>query len=519
MNVAQAKDRASSLMRLHPLPLLFATLAVAERIVFRQYTHRIWEDALITLTPVRNAWDGFGLTHHVSEPRVHSFTSPISVLIPLVGEGFGHGLFALELASLGACVAAIAYAYRIGLKLGFHWWAQVLVLGYLSFDQLQVFFGMTGMETQIATAVALANAYYLLSSRWWRLGFATGLGLLCRPEFAFWIVALAVTLPFLSWRAIPRVALGGLAVAGPWFLFATVYYGSPIPNTIVAKSLSGRVAFGAFPIEQVLTHALASWRDVAPFYEMFFAVGAPVGDPMLLACVLVLMAAVLAGAVLAFLQRDIRLLAIVLFVGLFFANRAGAIVHSYFMWYLPPFMALAIVLAAHGLQALGRASGPLAATICLGLTLAYAIPLPWSLPLERAVQSGIEEDVRLRASVALNSLMGPDDTAVMEPLGYTGWAARNKTIYDYPGLGSPTAVAALKGIPPSLPGLIDKLRPTYTLLRPSEAEQLRAHYPSASDSYRSVMRFDAAPGATHISFAGYQYSTIDGTFVIYKRKD
>jgi len=194
-------------------------------------------------------------------------------------------------------------------------------------------------------------------------------------------------------------------------------------------------------------------------------------------------------------------------------------VHSYFMWYLPPFMALAIVLAAHGLQALGRASGPLAATICLGLTVAYAVPLPWSLPLERAVQSGIEEGVRLRASVALNGLMGPSDTAVMEPLGYTGWAARNKTIYDYPGLGSPTAVAALKGITPSLAGLIDKLRPTYTLLRPSEAEQLRAHYPSASDDYRSVMRFDAAPGATHISFAGYQYGTIDGTFVIYKRKD
>ena len=519
MNVAGPRHHVSSLIRHHPLPLLFAALALAERIVFRQYTHRIWEDALITLTPVRNAWDGFGLTHHVSEPRVHSFTSPISVLVPLVGEGFGHGLFALELASLGACVAALAYAYRIGLKLGFRWWAQVLVLGYLSFDQLQVFFGMTGMETQIATAAALANAYYLLSSRWWRLGLATGLGLLCRPEFTFWIVALALTLPFLSWRAIPRVALGALAVAGPWFLFATLYYGSPIPNTIVAKSLSGRIAFGAFPIDQVLTHALAGWRDFAPFYEMFFAVNAPVGDPMLLACVLVLATAALAGAILAVWNRDLRLVTIALFVALFFVNRAGALVHSYFMWYLPPFMALAIILAAHGLQALGRASAPVAATVCLGLTLAYAAPLPWSLPLERAVQSRIEEGVRLRASVALNGLMGPSDTAAMEPLGYTGWAARNKTIYDYPGLGSPTAVAALKGIKPSLAGLIDRLRPTYTLLRPSEAEQLRARYPDTSDSYTSVMRFDAAPGATPIRFAGYEYDTIDSAFTIYRRKD
>ena len=519
MNVAGLRYRVSSLMRLHPLPLLFATLAVAERIVFRQYTHRIWEDALITLTPVRNAWEGFGLTHHIGEPRVHSFTSPISVLIPLLGEGFGHGLFALEMASLGACVAAIVYAYRIGLRLQFRWWAQVLVLGYLSFDQLQIFFGMTGMETEIATAAALANAYYLLSSRWWRLGLATGLGLLCRPEFSFWVVALAIALPVLSWRAIPKVALGALAVAGPWFLFATLYYGSPVPNTIVAKSLSGRVTFGAFPIDQVLAHAVAGWRDFAPFYEMFFAVGAPIGDPMLLACVLVLAAAALAGAMLAVWNRDLRLVTIVLFVALFFVNRAGALVHSYYMWYLPPFMALAIILAAHGLQALGRASAPVAATVCLGLTLAYALPLPWSLPLERSVQSDIEEGVRLRASVALNGLMGPGDTAAMEPLGYTGWAARNKTIYDYPGLGSPTAVAALKGITPSLAGLIDKLKPTYTLLRPSEAEQLRTRYPATSDSYTSLMRFDAAPGATPIRFAGYEYGTIDDTFTIYKRKD
>lgn len=519
MTVADAKCRASSLIRRHPLPVVFAAAAVAERIVFALYTHRVWEDALITLTPVRNAWEGFGLTHHASEPRVHSFTSPISVLVPLLGEGFGQGLLALELASLVACVAAIAYAYRIGLRLGFRWWAQVLVLGYLSFDQLQVFFGMTGMETEIATAAALANAYYLLSSRWWRLGFATGLGLLCRPEFSFWILALAVTLPVLCWRAIPKVVLGALAVSGPWFLFATLYYGSPIPNTIVAKSLSGRVALGAFPIDQVLAHALERWRDFAPFYEMFFAIEAPVGDPMLLGCVLVLGLAVLAGAVLAVWRRDLRLVAVVLFVALFFANRAGALVNSYFMWYLPPFMALAMVLAAQGLQALGRRSAPLAATLCLGLALAYAIPLPWSLPIERAVQSGIEEGVRLRASVALNDMMGPDDTAVMEPLGYTGWAARNKTIYDYPGLGSRTAVEALKGIQPSLAGLVDRLRPTYTLLRPSEAENLHRRYPAASGSYTTVMRFEAAPGATELGFAGYRYGTVDDTFIIARRTD
>lgn len=54
--------------------------AVLIRLAFWVYTDRIWEDALISATPARNVWEGFGLTHHASEPRVHSFTSDFTIL-------------------------------------------------------------------------------------------------------------------------------------------------------------------------------------------------------------------------------------------------------------------------------------------------------------------------------------------------------------------------------------------------------------------------------------------------------
>ena len=75
---------------------------------------------------------------------------------PLPGELIYHGggfLF-IRLASLAAFVVAAVYAYRIAAELGVGRWPTALVLAYLALDQNQVFFGMAGMETQIAVGRA-----------------------------------------------------------------------------------------------------------------------------------------------------------------------------------------------------------------------------------------------------------------------------------------------------------------------------------------------------------------------------
>ena len=71
---------------------IFMLLAVGLRILFWAYTDRIWEDAIITLSPARNFWEGYGLTHHIPEPRIYSFTSTISILVFLIGEPFGQAI-------------------------------------------------------------------------------------------------------------------------------------------------------------------------------------------------------------------------------------------------------------------------------------------------------------------------------------------------------------------------------------------------------------------------------------------
>ena len=76
-------------------PWLVALLATAFllRLVFWVYTGRTWEDALITALHSENFYHGLGLTHfRIDDPRpLHGFTSPISVLLPLVADRFHVG--------------------------------------------------------------------------------------------------------------------------------------------------------------------------------------------------------------------------------------------------------------------------------------------------------------------------------------------------------------------------------------------------------------------------------------------
>src|SRR5262249_18872216 len=267
------RSYAIALVCRHRLFFAFAVLAVTLRLIFWIRTGRIWEDALISLTPARNVWEGFGLTHHASEPRVHSFTSALGELILIAGESVHAGLSTIRLVSILAAVAAIYYAYQIGRRLSFPWPAQVLILGYLAADHLQIFFGMAGMETQVATALVLANAHFYLSGQWRLLGFATGFAVICRPEFGLWAVIMGGVLLIWHRKAVLGFAIPAATVALPWFIFATLYYGSPVPHPVVVKSYDSPLGSmdwsQILDWPQILAYLKLWWKEVAPFRQYF----------------------------------------------------------------------------------------------------------------------------------------------------------------------------------------------------------------------------------------------------------
>src|SRR5262245_51604970 len=272
-----------------------------------------------------------------------------------------------------------------------------------------------------------------------------------------------------------RVALSTALFAVPWFVFATVYFGSPVPHTIAAKALGFEASWS-----QTWPFTLDSWRYFAPFTEFWFARGAPLPDVALKTMVAIVFALFAVGTAVAARRANAALLCAAAVIG-FLGYRSATRLNPYYMWYLPPFTALAWVVAGYGVSQIARTLPRLAVPIGLAVAVAYSAPLAFAMPLDRLVQREIEDGVRARTGQALDAVMSERDTAVLEPLGLMGWIAFNKTIYDFPGLGSNVVLAARKaGLARSVAGVVDALRPTYAALRPRELQQLQRDFPATA---------------------------------------
>ena len=112
-------------MQRRNLKWLIAVVAFTIPIAFALFTNHAWEDYYITLRSSRNLLEGNGLVFNAGD-RLHTFTSPLGVLIPALCTwlvGLDHELAALWIfrvfnATLLAASAALLWHRSQTLKLG-----------------------------------------------------------------------------------------------------------------------------------------------------------------------------------------------------------------------------------------------------------------------------------------------------------------------------------------------------------------------------------------------------------------
>jgi hypothetical protein len=513
-------------------------LAVAVRLIFWVITDRVWEDALITVTHARNAVAGIGLTHHPGEPVTHGFTSAVSVLIPLLGEVVvrGSGIFVLKAVSVVAAAFTIVVAARICGRLKLGRWTTALVLVYLAVDQNQIFYGMAGMETQVAVLVLLSGIDTLMSMDSTRIGVSWALAILTRPDFLLWIASAGLDLLARSRRSLVRAAVIGLLIVLPWLIFTTIYYGSPIPNTILAKSAHfvtappaglDPAATASWLVTSVGDRGLALLRTFTPFYEDTLVVSAPLplGLAFFVSIVVWLLAFV--GAIRSWRVPGWR--AAVVFAAAFTAYRFALLPGAYFDWYVPPHTAVLIILAAIGIERLRPLPSfdPRPLLAVAGAVL-FAVHLPLSTGLEAKLQQAVENGVRREVGLELGRQMRAGEAVVTESAGYYEFYS-NATMYDYPGLTSPKARTTLAALPLDRRGiedLIDALRPDWLALRPPEWEAVEFRYPETAAEYEVVRTVSAPPGSIEfdaeqrprIEFLGYRKDASSWQILVLHRR-
>ena len=194
----------------------------------------MFDDAAITFRYAERIVDGQGFTYNDHE-HVLGASNPLYTLILAILHYFGINIETAAFA-LGVVlfVTSVLLTYRLTSNLSNEWVG--LLSGFaLASDGFYRYMALSGMESVLSVVLGLLSILAISSNRLTLAGIFLG--------FAVWnkldagILALVIAGSYLLiYRKIPwKIIIASLLVVLPWFLFALFYYGSVIPNSMIAK--------------------------------------------------------------------------------------------------------------------------------------------------------------------------------------------------------------------------------------------------------------------------------------------
>jgi hypothetical protein len=536
---------------------MIAGMVLLVGLAFALFTQHVWEDFWITFRASKNLATGQGLVFTPGE-RLHSFTSPLGVLLPAAFyclSGNQSDLFALWLfrvASLAALAAGLILLFLSLRSLALRSVSCWLTVALIGLDAKIVDFSINGMEIGLLIFFLALVIHGLLVNgprQALRLGVGWAGLMWTRPDSCVYIAVLGVgSLLFLTSPAAGKSPLAWLKTflrSGlvctllylPWFLWAWSYYGSPVPHTIIAKGVTHPPINLAPLLTELLRFPLRILTSTDSSIQFTFLPGYADhgGWSDAYVCLADELGVVAALAwLIPVLRPQTRFFSLAYFLGNFFLTD----VLSYFPpWYLPAVavpgyltfgllfdqtLGLAMKFPQLGwdcgwfahlpkilrFSAVGIVAGQLAVTICVARQL-------------QVQQSLIEDGLRRPIGLWLRDhARTPHDTVMLEPLGYIGYYSGLKML-DFPGLASKEMVEVRKRLGPNRENQAYlELRPDWLVLRLWERDSGRyIDLEGLRKYYEPVAVFDASNkiSATHW-LPGRPYLLFDQIFLIFHRK-
>src|SRR5215207_1302083 len=245
---------------------------------------RTIDDAFITFRYSRNIVEGQGFVYN---PGVHTLgtTTPLFTLLMVAASALTGGqdfqLYAIAVsAAADAFTAVLLYLLArrftgsdfVGALPGLLW----------AVSPRSVTFAVGGMETSVAILWMVAAVWSFVHGHERLTGLFAALGFLTRIDALLWIAPLLLyQLVERSWarQSVPLLQrlplqtwISGALVALPWLAFALFYFGSPIPNSISAKTVAYVLPPGAAFVTFIQAYS-------TPFFEFdtFGSLGAMAG--------------------------------------------------------------------------------------------------------------------------------------------------------------------------------------------------------------------------------------------------
>jgi hypothetical protein len=502
---------------------IVAVIAFCAPLIYAGITHHVWEDYLITFRFSENLANGNGLVYNIPE-RVHGFTSPIGVLLPALlhlltlRHSYLLTLWLFRIISAAAYAGAVTLLYdAVRISAGKALPAIAIVVLML-LEPKSVSFSANGQETGFMLLWVAAGLRLSLDEpskrwKWWGI-VAVGLQW-TRPEGLLYMLALVVANLIFAIEprrkaliAFVKAGVLGASLYLPWTIFTWVYYGSPIPQTVIAKSvLPNAHATPLGVLRNIPASCAAAFESVYNFGgwpEHIRYVGYGLGMWGLFYWLIPVRDRI--GRIASFCF---------LLLSPYFAYLAVA-----FAWYYPPFAACALVALCTGLDAIVRRYAPAMRAVAVGILLALiaerAIFMAEFVYSMKTQQFVIEDSNRKQIGLYLHDRVAPNETVMLECLGYIGYFS-NAHMLEWPGLVSPQVTKILRqGV--TRMDLFDRLKPDWLVLRPREVETVKGD-PRFFAQYAFDRTFDVSGlVASYDDMPGIVYIRGDQTFLIFHRK-
>jgi hypothetical protein len=525
------RQRQFGLFLLGALPCLLLAL----------YTRHGWEDWYITFRAAKNLAMGYGLVFDHGL-RLQTFTSPINAVLPAALSwitGNNNDDLALWLyrfvgaALLGGTVLNLDRLARLqGLARPALWF----MVAFFLIDFKIADFTINGQEAAFLVFFVSLILVALLERRTFLLGVAWAGMMWSRPDGFVYIggtclgytLALALgerTALRATFRRFFHASLLTVVFYGPWFAWATWYYGSPIPHSAVAKGLHNGnhtvldavLHLSIFPAQGLLNFKSTTYNFL--FMPTNYDFGGWPAALTVFGRLLGLLASL--AWLLPRASVLLRTSSLGCLIGLFYLNYFAPFPCA---WYFPPCILLAIVTLAALLQHVLDELPEQKTAQHIAIGLAGVTVLIWFLATlamsweTKVQQTLIETGQRKNIGLWLKShAAGPHDTVFLECLGYIGFYS-NLKMYDYPGMSSPEVVAARSAYGENWVALIGALRPDWLVLRRHELNMLEQVVPNLQHFYRQEADFNQSAAVAAVRFLpGRPYLEYDQEFLILHR--
>lgn len=429
------KDRSARFaFRNNFWPILLIAFSLAAHIWWIKYTNYTEEDAFVTFRFAKQISMGNGFVYNIGQ-RIYGTTTPLFTLLlagwmHFVSKDIVLGARILNIIAVSAALIFTWQTFHVTQRSASE---KFFALSACLLSANLIYMNTQGMETPFGIALIAASWYAWTRNKIYLTGILCGLLLWTRVDLVFWMVTLIAVTAISNVKDSLRIAAIAGIVYFPWIIFATIYFGSPIPYAITSKW----VEFGQFNDTPYGPQVITIVKYLSPFKNEAMRL---IGGGLVLS--------VMTWAIWKNnLIRDKRFLPLIIFF-LLEVLRLVATRATYFSRYFIPVLWVTLIFLGMGLGLLWECikttrvskiifSGSLILLLILelatGIAFADSVKERQFFRHESALK-GI--GLWLRDNTELQSVV------LLEPLGYVGYYS-DRIMIDEVGLVTP-AVVALK---------------------------------------------------------------------------